>query len=277
MTPPPTPTNGSSTACSPPHASASAGAATGSISPASPSRSLSADSSLITPGAYRDYVIDNFNADRPYNQFLREQIAGDLLSSHDLAERRRQLVATTFLTLGNTNLEDQDKHQLDMDVVDEQIDTLGKAFLAQTIACARCHDHKFDPIPTADYYALAGILANVRTLEHANVSHWLERPMPLPPDQEQALAAARNPARLPGSPRQVRACPPQEPGFPRGHRTGKVARPCRRRHESPQGRRLEDLTVHRHLHRRRLPPRRERRQGSQEPHLRAREPRTGSI
>ena len=144
---------------------------------------------LVLPDAwrYRDYVIKSFNEDRPYDQFVREQVAGDLMGGRDLEETRRRLVATTFLTLGNTNLEDQDKTQLDMDVVDEQIDVIGKAFLAQTIACARCHDHKFDPIPTADYYAIAGILANVRTLEHANVSHWLERPIPLPAEEEQAL------------------------------------------------------------------------------------------
>src|SRR5206468_2927902 len=68
-------------------------------------------------------------------------------------------------------------------------ETIGKAFLAQTIACARCHDHKFDPIPTRDYYALAGILRNARVLEHANVSKWLERPLPVPPDEEAILKA----------------------------------------------------------------------------------------
>ena len=92
-----------------------------------------------------------------------------------------------FLVLGNTNLEDQDKSQLVMDVVDEQLDTIGKAFLAQTIGCARCHDHKFDPIPTRDYYALAGILRNVKTLEHANVSMWLEKPLAVSPEQEAVL------------------------------------------------------------------------------------------
>jgi hypothetical protein len=71
-----------------------------------------------------------------------------------------------------------------MDVVDEQLDTLGKAFVAQTIGCARCHDHKFDPIPTRDYYAMAGILRNVKSLEHANVSKWMERPLPLEESQE---------------------------------------------------------------------------------------------
>ncbi len=127
---------------------------------------------------YRDYVIDAFNADRPFYRFIEEQIAGDLLpGSSRMRPTRGSLIATTFLTLGNTNLEEQDKAQLEMDVVDEQLDTLGKAFLAQTIGCARCHDHKFDPIPTRDYYALAGILRNTKTLEHANVSRWLEKPL----------------------------------------------------------------------------------------------------
>lgn len=138
---------------------------------------------------YRDYVIDAFNEDRPYDQFLREQIAGDLLPASSLAERQRQVIATTFLALGNTNFEEQDKQQLEMDFIDEQLDTLGKAFLAQTIGCARCHDHKFDPIPARDYYALAGILRNATAIEHANVSKWIELPLPLAPDEEARFTA----------------------------------------------------------------------------------------
>ncbi len=133
---------------------------------------------------YRDYVIDSFNDDVPYDRFMQEQVAGDLLPATAPAARRRNLIATTFLTLGNNNLEEQDKKQLRMDVVDEQLDTISRAFLAQTITCARCHDHKFDPIPTKDYYALAGILRNAKTLEHANVSKWLEMPLPAEPEQE---------------------------------------------------------------------------------------------
>jgi len=136
---------------------------------------------------YRDYVIDAFNADVPYDRFIREQVAGDLLPAPTPEDRRRQLVASTFLALGNTNLEEQDKKQLEMDVVDEQLDTIGRAFLAQTIGCARCHDHKFDPIPTKDYYALAGILKSTRTLEHANVSKWLELPLPQDASREKVL------------------------------------------------------------------------------------------
>lgn len=133
---------------------------------------------------YRDYVIESFNADVPFDRFVREQIAGDLLKSNDSAERRRQIIATTFLALGNTNLEEQDKKQLRMDVVDEQLDVITKGFLAQTVTCARCHDHKFDPIPTKDYYALAGILRNAKTLEHSNVSKWIDVPLPVDAEQE---------------------------------------------------------------------------------------------
>ena len=138
---------------------------------------------------YRDYVIESFNTDKPYDRFLREQVAGDLLPHQNVAQRQQQLVATTFLVLGNTNLEEQEKKQLDMDVVDEQLDVIGKAFLGQTIGCARCHDHKFDPIPTRDYYALAGILKSSKTLEHSNVSKWLEFPLPLPPAEDKEFAA----------------------------------------------------------------------------------------
>ena len=138
---------------------------------------------------YRDYVIDGFNADRPFDRMVREQIAGDLLPG-DAAEVARGRVATAFLALGNTNLEEQDKKQLRMDVVDEQLDVITKGFLAQTVTCARCHDHKFDPIPTKDYYALAGILRNVKALETANVSAWVEVPLPGSPADDARYAAA---------------------------------------------------------------------------------------
>jgi hypothetical protein len=134
---------------------------------------------------YRDYVIRSFNEDKPYDQFIREQIAGDLLAAETLAQgddyetATQQAIASTFLTLGNTNLEEQDKEQLRMDVVDEQLTVIGGVFLGQTLGCARCHDHKFDPISARDYYALAGIMRNVQVLEDDNVSRWIEQPLPL--------------------------------------------------------------------------------------------------
>ena len=137
---------------------------------------------------YRDYVIRAYNSDKPFDQFILEQLAGDLLpEGATLEEQRDRVQATAFLTLGPTNYELQDKKQLRMDVVDEQIDTTGRAFLAMTIGCARCHDHKFDPIPVTDYYALAGIFGSTQTLVDGNVSTWIKRELPLPPEELAAL------------------------------------------------------------------------------------------
>ncbi|MFM8933502.1 MAG: DUF1549 domain-containing protein, partial [Gemmataceae bacterium] len=122
---------------------------------------------FIFPNAwrYRDFVIDSLAQDMPYDRFLRLQIAGDLIPASTPEEKARNQIATTYLVLGNTNFEEQVKKQLDMDVVDDMLDTLGTGVLGQTLGCARCHDHKFDPIPTRDYYALAGIFANVQAME----------------------------------------------------------------------------------------------------------------
>jgi hypothetical protein len=106
---------------------------------------------------YRDYVIDAFNSDKPYDQFIREQIAGDLLPAKSQAERDTHLIATGFLALGVKDVNQRFKERFVMDNIDEQIDTVSRSVLALTASCARCHDHKFDPIPTSDYYALAGI------------------------------------------------------------------------------------------------------------------------
>ena len=144
---------------------------------------------LLFPDAwrYRDFVIDAFNHDRPYNEFIQQQIAGDLIETDNWKQRRENLIATAFLLLGPTNYEMQDKDILEMDVVDEQLDTIGKAIMGMTIGCARCHDHKFDPIPTHDYYALAGILKSTNSLIHSNVSSWNTVGLPLPPEQEKKL------------------------------------------------------------------------------------------
>jgi hypothetical protein len=136
---------------------------------------------------YRDYVIDAFNEDRPFDQFLVQQLAGDLVKSASVEEQQWNLVATTFLMMGDTLLENQNKSQLDMDFVDEQLDVIGRGLLAQTITCARCHDHKFDPIPTRDYYAMAGILKNIQGLKHSNVSSFMEVPLPLSDEAKREL------------------------------------------------------------------------------------------
>jgi len=140
---------------------------------------------------YRDYVIESFNSNVPFDRFIREQLAGDLLPAPTTADARRQLTATAFLALGPTNYEEQDKQQLRFDVIDEQLETLGRTFLGQTIGCARCHDHKFDPIPQRDYYALAGILASTRTLYNYtdNVARWIAAPLPVDGEAETALRA----------------------------------------------------------------------------------------
>ncbi|MCA9029242.1 MAG: DUF1549 domain-containing protein [Planctomycetaceae bacterium] len=136
---------------------------------------------------YRNYVIDAFNNDKPFQEFIMEQIAGDLLVAQSVPQRREQITATAFLTLGPTNYELQDKKQLQMDVIDEQIDTTGRAFLGMTLGCARCHDHKFDPIPVQDYYALASIFRNTQTLIDGNVSTWVKRPLPLEEEEQRKV------------------------------------------------------------------------------------------
>src|SRR4051812_5255851 len=112
---------------------------------------------------YRNWVIDAVNDDKPYNQFIVEQLAGDLLPARDSVERDAHLVATDFLSIGPKGLNEKNKEIFRMEVVDDQIDTTSRAVLGLTVACARCHDHKFDPIPTKDYYALAGIFRSTNT------------------------------------------------------------------------------------------------------------------
>ncbi|MEK6233728.1 MAG: DUF1549 domain-containing protein, partial [Planctomycetales bacterium] len=115
---------------------------------------------------YRNYVINAFNDDKPFNQFVVEQLAGDLLATKNAAVRRERLIATGFLSLGPKVLAEVDEAKMEMDIVDEQVDVVGRAFMGLTLGCARCHDHKFDPIPTTDYYALAGVFKSTRSMEH---------------------------------------------------------------------------------------------------------------
>src|SRR5580704_1088029 len=113
---------------------------------------------------YRDYVIDAFNNDLPYDQFVREQVAGDLLPAPDGSPvNARGIIATGFLSIGPRLIAEQDKPKMLYDFIDEQIDTTTRGILGLTVACARCHDHKFDPIATADYYSLAAIFANTKS------------------------------------------------------------------------------------------------------------------
>ena len=130
---------------------------------------------------YRDYVVESLNRDTPYDQFLVEQLAGDLLETADQNERNQHLIATGFLAIGPKVLAEVDELKMQMDIVDEQIDTVGRALMGLTLGCARCHDHKFDPIDTADYYGLAGIFKSTRTMEHfKKVAKWYENPLVTP-------------------------------------------------------------------------------------------------
>lgn len=129
----------------------------------SDSNGLDENIALGTAWRYRDYVVKAFNDDLPFDQFLIEQLAGDLLKSNDLATRQRRITATGFLNLGAKVLAEPDKDKLRMDVIDEQIDVMGRAFMGMTLGCARCHEHKFDPIPHEDYYALAAIFKSTES------------------------------------------------------------------------------------------------------------------
>ena len=112
---------------------------------------------------YRDWVIDAVNADVRYDDFLKQQIAGDLLPADNAAERNSNLTATGFLAIGSKPAAAMNK-DFAMDVVDDQISTVCTAVIGLSVGCARCHDHKHDPIPTRDYYALAGIFKSTETL-----------------------------------------------------------------------------------------------------------------
>lgn len=112
---------------------------------------------------YRDYVIKSFNDGKPFDQFLREQLAGDLLPSSSDSQRAEQLIATGFLAIGAKSHNEQNPRQFYLDLADEQVDAVSQSILGLTVACARCHDHKFDPIPQRDYYGLAGIFLSTDT------------------------------------------------------------------------------------------------------------------
>ncbi|MEE3373425.1 MAG: PSD1 and planctomycete cytochrome C domain-containing protein [Planctomycetota bacterium] len=114
---------------------------------------------------YRNWVIDAVNGDQGFDRFVLEQVAGDLLPHESIEQRDRQRIASGFLVLGPKVLLGNDAKERRMDVADEQLDTIGRTFLGQTLGCARCHDHKFDPVPTADYYALAGVLTSTVVME----------------------------------------------------------------------------------------------------------------
>ncbi|MBV9122031.1 MAG: PSD1 domain-containing protein, partial [Planctomycetes bacterium] len=136
---------------------------------------------------YRNYVIGSFNRDKPYDQFVREQIAGDLLPSHSVQQHHEQVIATGFLALSRRFGSDDSEFYL---TLEDSIDTLGKSILGLSIGCARCHDHKFDPILNEDYYALYGILQSSRyAFPGVELSRWPRDLTPLvsSPEEEAHL------------------------------------------------------------------------------------------
>ena len=125
---------------------------------------------------YRDWVIRAWNEDLPYGEFVTNQLAGDLLpDSGDEQIEIDRTIATGFLSLGPKVLAEVDETKMEMDIIDEQVETVSRAFMGLTMGCARCHDHKFDPIRIDDYYAVAGIFKSTKTMEHfTKIAKWHE-------------------------------------------------------------------------------------------------------
>jgi hypothetical protein len=146
---------------------------------------------------YRDYVINAFNSDKPFDEFIRQQVAGDIQVPsapgvpHGPEPTAESIIATGFLAIGPWELVGGDKVQLRMDVVDRQVNRVGKAFLGMTFECARCHDHKFDPVSHRDYYALAGLFRSTVTLNgRMNGVFSSINQTPLPESTDDLLARA---------------------------------------------------------------------------------------
>ena len=144
---------------------------------------------------YRDWVVKAFNEDLPYDQFVTHQIAGDLIQPKPRADGKPNtdgLVATGVYVIGEWGGGDADKQKMLTDIVDDQIDVTGRAFLGLTLACARCHDHKFDPISAEDYYGMAGIFFSSHILpdpgERTAGSPVLRVPLLTPDDQKKREA-----------------------------------------------------------------------------------------
>nr|WP_272072194.1 DUF1553 domain-containing protein [Mariniblastus sp.] len=149
---------------------------------------------------YRDYVIDALNQDLPYDRFITEQIAGDLLPAKTAGDRNRQLVATGFLAIGSKPAAAMN-NAFAMDIIDDQINTVCTALTGISVACARCHDHKHDPITTRDYYSLAGIFLSTETLYGLAGNEKLTAPpTPLHKLVSQWPAGQSNPGTIPQFP-----------------------------------------------------------------------------
>lgn len=121
---------------------------------------------------YRDYLIEAFNKDKPFDRFVREQIAGDLIATSSVTDKAENITATGFLMLGDVEIVEPDKAKMEADHIDTQVSKIGAAFLGMTMGCARCHDHKFDPIGLEDYYGIAGMLRSSHSTHKIPFGVW---------------------------------------------------------------------------------------------------------
>lgn len=133
------------------------------------SRGIGGEADVPEAYRYRDWVVNAFNDDLPYDRFILQQIAGDILAKNSPRYDTNALVATGVYVIGEWGTGDADKEKMLTDIVDDQIDVTGRAFLGLTLACARCHDHKFDPITSEDYYGMAGIFFSSHILPNPGV------------------------------------------------------------------------------------------------------------
>jgi len=148
---------------------------------------------------YRDYLVESFHHDKPFERFIREQLAGDLLPAASPQERRENLIATGFIVLGDVDINAIDKLKMEHDFVDSQVSKVGTAFLGMTLGCVRCHDHKFDAIGQQDYYALAGMFRSTKTTFKTLHGIWsnIQR-VPLPELEEDREIARSHEQKLAG-------------------------------------------------------------------------------
>ncbi len=149
---------------------------------------------------YRDWVIDSLNADKPYTRFIAEQLAGDLLPAKTDAEKHQNIIGSGFLTLGCLDLTQGEYETFRMEQIDDQIDVTSRAFLGLTMACARCHNHKTDPITQHDYYALAGLFYSTETWSGTADRSNMGRNLYVDPDRLITLPATKSLVASKGSP-----------------------------------------------------------------------------
>lgn len=148
---------------------------------------------------YRDYLVQSFESDKPFDRFIREQIAGDLLPAASPPERRANLIATGFMVLGDVDINAIDKLKMEYDFIDSQVSKVGTVFLGMTLGCVRCHDHKFDAIGLQDYYAIAGMFRSTQTTFKTRHGIWSNvNRVPLPELDEDREIAARHEQQLAG-------------------------------------------------------------------------------